>query len=108
MAATEEWRLRQAGRVTAGPLVETKLHLPRRRPRLVDRPRLRDRLRDAEAVPLTLVSAPAGFGKTTLLSVWLADVSPPEPVEARGPARSRRIQPRKAILARGQGSPSAR
>jgi LuxR family transcriptional regulator, maltose regulon positive regulatory protein len=55
-----------------GPLLATKLHLPRRRRSLVPRPRLSDRLdRGGEAV-LTLVSAPAGFGKTTLLTEWLA------------------------------------
>jgi LuxR family transcriptional regulator, maltose regulon positive regulatory protein len=56
----------------AGLLLETKLHLPRRRRGLVARPRLSERLsRGAESV-LTLVSAPAGFGKTTLLAEWLA------------------------------------
>jgi LuxR family maltose regulon positive regulatory protein len=55
-----------------GPLLATKVHLPRRRRGLVPRPRLSDRLdRSGEAV-LTLVSAPAGFGKTTLLTEWLA------------------------------------
>jgi LuxR family transcriptional regulator, maltose regulon positive regulatory protein len=56
----------------AGPVLETKLHVPRRRRGLVARPRLSERLsRGAESV-LTLVSAPAGFGKTTLLAEWLA------------------------------------
>ena len=56
----------------AGPLLETKLHVPRWRRSLVARPRLSERLsRGAESV-LTLVSAPAGFGKTTLLAEWLA------------------------------------
>jgi LuxR family maltose regulon positive regulatory protein len=56
----------------AGPLLETKLHVPRWRRGLVARPRLSERLsRGAESV-LTLVSAPAGFGKTTLLAEWLA------------------------------------
>ncbi len=55
----------------AGPLLETKLHVPRRRRGLVARPRLSDRL-GREVPPLVLVSAPAGFGKTTLLTEWLA------------------------------------
>ncbi len=55
-----------------GPLLETKLHAPRRRRALVDRPRLSDRLGGHELPPLVLVSAPAGFGKTTLLTEWLA------------------------------------
>jgi ATP/maltotriose-dependent transcriptional regulator MalT len=56
----------------ASPLVETKLHLPRPRPGLVARPRLSGRLRRGAESRLTLISAPAGFGKTTLLAEWLA------------------------------------
>src|SRR5215218_3332725 len=55
-----------------GPLLETKLHVPRRRPGLVARPRLIDRLSRGAQSALTLVSAPAGFGKTSLLADWLA------------------------------------
>ena len=58
----------------AGPLLETKLHVPRRRRGLVARPRLIERLRLQAEPALTLVSAPAGFGKTTLLAEWLAAV----------------------------------
>jgi hypothetical protein len=47
-------------------LVQTKLYVPRVRRRLVARPRLSERLRRGAAARLTLVSAPAGFGKTTL------------------------------------------
>ena len=53
----------------ARPLVATKLYVPRLRRGMVARPRLVDRL-GGEA-RLTLVSAPAGFGKTTLLASWL-------------------------------------
>jgi LuxR family transcriptional regulator, maltose regulon positive regulatory protein len=56
----------------AGPLLETKLQVPRRRRDLVDRPRLSERLSRGAESALTLVSAPAGFGKTTLLADWLA------------------------------------
>ncbi len=55
-----------------GTLLESKLHVPRRRSDLVARPRLSQRLRRAAESPLTLVSAPAGFGKTTLLAEWVA------------------------------------
>lgn len=55
------------------PLVETKLHAPRRRRGVVHRARLANRLLPPEQPPLTLVSAPAGFGKTTLLTEWFAD-----------------------------------
>jgi LuxR family maltose regulon positive regulatory protein len=54
------------------PLLETKFHLPRPRRGLVPRPRLSDRLSSSGESALTLVSAPAGFGKTTLLTEWLA------------------------------------
>ena len=56
----------------ASPLLETKLHVPRRRRGLVARPRLSERLSRQAESELTLVSAPAGFGKTTLLAEWLA------------------------------------
>ena len=56
----------------AGPLLGTKLHLPRWRRDLVARPRLSERLSRGAESALTLVSAPAGFGKTTLLAEWLA------------------------------------
>ena len=59
----------------AGPLLETKLHVPRPRRGLVARPRLSERLSRGAESTLTLVSAPAGFGKTTLLAEWLAAAS---------------------------------
>jgi LuxR family maltose regulon positive regulatory protein len=53
-------------------LLSTKLAAPPPRPRLIPRTRLTDQLtRDLEQ-PLVLVTAPAGFGKTTLLSEWRA------------------------------------
>ena len=55
----------------AGPLLETKLHVPGRRSELVSRPRLSERLHRGLGGKLILVSAPAGFGKTTLLAEWL-------------------------------------
>jgi len=56
----------------ASPLVETKLYPPKLRRSLVARPRLSGRLGRGGESRLTLVSAPAGFGKTTLLAEWLA------------------------------------
>jgi ATP/maltotriose-dependent transcriptional regulator MalT len=53
-------------------LLETKLYLPRSPRGLVSRPRLVERLDRGAASTLLLVSAPAGFGKTTLLTEWLA------------------------------------
>ena len=55
----------------AGPLVETKLFLPQPRGDGVARPRLTELLDRGRGARLTLVSAPAGFGKTTLLARWL-------------------------------------
>jgi LuxR family maltose regulon positive regulatory protein len=55
----------------AGPLLETKLYVPRLRPGLVARPRLIARMNRGAESKLTLISAPAGFGKTTLLTKWL-------------------------------------
>ncbi len=54
------------------PLLATKLFVPRSPRRLVPRPRLRALLDRGSAASLLLVSAPAGFGKTTLLAEWLA------------------------------------
>ncbi len=59
------------------PLVQTKLYMPPVRPDLVRRPHLIERLDAGLRRPdgaLTLVSAPAGFGKTTLVSEWLHEV----------------------------------
>jgi LuxR family maltose regulon positive regulatory protein len=54
------------------PLLATKLHIPPARPDVVSRPRLIERLDEGlhPGRKLTLVSAPAGFGKTTLLNEW--------------------------------------
>jgi LuxR family maltose regulon positive regulatory protein len=54
------------------PLLATKLYLPSLRPNRVSRPRLLERLNQGllPGVRLVLVSAPAGFGKTTLASEW--------------------------------------
>src|ERR1700694_2520885 len=62
----------------ASPLLETKLHVPRWRRGLVSRPRLSERLNRGIEAKVTLVSAPAGFGKTTLLAEWLAGTPPGE------------------------------
>jgi len=57
---------------TPTPLLSTKLYLPPARPNRVPRSRLIARLNDAVARPLTLIAASAGFGKTTLVSDWIA------------------------------------
>lgn len=57
-------------------VLQTKLHRPVPRHDLVARPDLLSRLDNALQRPLTLVSAPAGYGKTTLVATWLAQQSP--------------------------------
>ena len=59
----------------ASPLLESKLFMPGPRRGLVPRPRLVEHLNRGVEAKLTLVSAPAGFGKTTLLAGWLAAAS---------------------------------
>jgi LuxR family maltose regulon positive regulatory protein len=54
------------------PLLLTKLSVPSSRRSFVTRLRLSERLDEELGSKLTLISAPAGFGKTTLLSMWLA------------------------------------
>ena len=59
------------------PLLATKLHVPRPRPHLVHRPCLIQRLQQGMERALILISAPVGFGKSTLLSDWLASSAIP-------------------------------
>ncbi len=54
------------------PMLETKLFIPQEQPSQVLRPHLIERLNNGIENKLTLVSAPAGFGKTSLVCSWLA------------------------------------
>jgi LuxR family maltose regulon positive regulatory protein len=54
------------------PILATKLYIPPPRPKVVLRPRLIERLNEGLHGKLTLISAAAGFGKTTLVSEWVA------------------------------------
>ena len=58
-------------------LLATKLYAPPPRPNLVARPRLLERLDLGLETSLTLVSASAGFGKTSLLGLWIAGLGSP-------------------------------
>lgn len=58
-------------------LLATKLYLPPPRPNAIFRPRLTEQLKEGLHHKLTLISAPAGFGKTTLVSEWVARVERP-------------------------------
>jgi LuxR family maltose regulon positive regulatory protein len=53
------------------PILATKLYIPPPRPKIVPRPHLIERLNEGLHRKLTLISAPAGFGKTTLVSEWV-------------------------------------
>jgi LuxR family maltose regulon positive regulatory protein len=53
------------------PLIQTKLHRPRVAGDLIERTRLLAYLNERSDRPFTLISAPAGYGKTTLLTQWL-------------------------------------
>src|SRR5947209_13770841 len=59
------------------PVLVTKLFIPRPRPNVVPRPRLIERLNDSLHGSLSLISAPAGFGKTTVVSEWVAGCGRP-------------------------------
>jgi len=59
------------------PLIRTKLHLPSIRSNLVLRPRLQQQIMQGLRGPLTLIVAPAGFGKTTLASASIANCGMP-------------------------------
>jgi LuxR family maltose regulon positive regulatory protein len=54
------------------PILATKLYIPPLRPHVVIRSRLIERLNEGVHGKLTLIAAPAGFGKTTLASAWVA------------------------------------
>jgi LuxR family maltose regulon positive regulatory protein len=56
---------------SAPGILQTKLAIPPARAELVARPRLIERFSNGLRRPLTLICAPAGFGKTTLLSEWI-------------------------------------
>ena len=59
-------------------VLSTKLAFPPLPPDVLPRPRLLDLVRGGTAGPLTLVSAPAGSGKTTLVAAWAAEDEIPE------------------------------
>lgn len=65
-----EWATSRSENSERLPLLTTKLHVVRTRPDAVPRPRLLAKLDEGCRRKLTIVSAPAGFGKTTLLGEW--------------------------------------
>jgi LuxR family transcriptional regulator, maltose regulon positive regulatory protein len=74
--AADDWaRVSPRQGARGHPVLLTKLSVPSVRASLVPRPRLGGRIEEGTVRKLTLVSAPAGFGKTTLLSVWASELS---------------------------------
>lgn len=61
----------------ADKLIRTKLHLPFTRLDLVSRTRLQVRIAEGLRGPLTLITAPAGFGKTTLVASFIVNCGLP-------------------------------
>ncbi len=59
------------------PILATKLYIPPLQPKVVLRPYLIEKLNDGLHRKLTLIAAPAGFGKTTLVSEWVASYKRP-------------------------------
>ncbi len=59
------------------PVLKTKLYIPSVRTRRVTRNRLVERMEVSAAQEFTLISAPAGYGKTTLLSEWATNTELP-------------------------------
>jgi len=63
--------INSGNKLVVNPLIRTKLYIPTSRQRLVSRPRLIEKINQGVAQKLILISAPAGFGKTTLVNEWL-------------------------------------
>ena len=80
-------------------LLSTKFHAPACPSPLIPRPRLTALLDVGLTGPLTLVSAPAGCGKTTLLSSWVQSHAPWRCRESETPTKG----PRRAGAGRRQG-----
>jgi LuxR family transcriptional regulator, maltose regulon positive regulatory protein len=62
-------------------IVASKVFVPPLRPGIVDRPALLGRLVSTTHAPVVLVSAPAGYGKTTLLALWRSAAEPEAEIE---------------------------
>ena len=62
------------GRSYALPIIHTKLHRPSVTPDYVRRGKLAARLDSGSELPLSVISAPAGYGKSTLVSSWLSSL----------------------------------
>lgn len=63
----------------SAPILATKLYAPPSRRNVIPRPRLIERLNEGLDRRLTLIAAPAGFGKSTLVSAWVASCAQLDP-----------------------------
>src|SRR5215210_3253641 len=81
-STTADYHVREPPRqeTSGDPLLSTKLSVATVRSSFVPRTRLSERLEEGRERKLALVSAPAGFGKTTLLSAWVGEISGGRPV----------------------------
>ncbi len=77
------------------PILATKLYVPPPRSKIVRRPHLIERLNSGLHRKLTLISAPAGFGKTTLVSEWINQKAEGGTPRAKGESRQAAIHPSK-------------
>ncbi len=66
-----DWAANRSDTNRQPPLLTTKLHVARIPPNYVSRARLHERLNEGLKRRLTVISAPSGFGKTTLISGWM-------------------------------------
>src|SRR4030095_9880491 len=87
------------------PILATKLYIPPPRPKVVPRPRLIERLNEGLHGKLTLISAPPGFGKTTLICEWVASGTEGEGVRAEPAAAS--LSPQSSATQRVPGTRAA-
>jgi len=88
------------------PVLATKLYIPPPRLKVVLRPHLIERLNEGLAVgrKLTLISAPAGFGKTTLVSEWINDLRFTSDDLRLDTSRESQIVNRKLVLSKVEAS----
>jgi LuxR family maltose regulon positive regulatory protein len=93
----------------ANPLLHTKLAAPVRSigsgSSLVSRPALLDRLDEALSYKLTLLSAPAGYGKTTLINAWIQQIQARNEEQARAEDTSRQPATAWVLLDAGDNDP---
>ncbi|MCL4860193.1 MAG: tetratricopeptide repeat protein [Caldilineaceae bacterium] len=85
------------------PILATKLFIPPPRPNVVPRDRLIERLNQGLHTRLTLISAPAGFGKTTLVSSWISHLGAATPDGGPDPPAEKSIHNRVAWLSLDEG-----